>query len=57
MPDLLADIIKSFHTNMEPSVQMHGELSNHIEVNNGLRQGCTRAPNLLNLYASVVVEN
>ena len=28
-----------------------------IEVNNGLRQGCTRAPTLFNLYAEVVAEN
>ena len=35
---------------------MDGELLEEIEVNNGLRQGCTMAPTLFNFYASVVAE-
>ena len=35
---------------------MDGELLEAIQVNNGLRQGCTMTPTLFNLYASVVAE-
>ena len=35
---------------------MDGELFEEIEVIIGLRQGCTMAPTLCNLYASVVPE-
>ncbi len=56
VPDLLLDIIKSFHTNMEARIRVDGELLEEIAVNNGLRQGCTMAPTLFNLYAGVVAE-
>ena len=32
------------------------ELLDRIEVKNGLRQGCTLAPTIFNLYACVVIE-
>ena len=35
---------------------MDGKLLEDIEVNNGSRQGCSMAPTLFNLYASVVPE-
>ena len=35
---------------------MDGELLEEIAVENGLRQGCTMAPVLFNLYACLVVE-
>ena len=56
VPDLLVDIIRSFHSNMEARIRLDGELLEEIQVNNGLRQGCTMAPTLFNLYASVVAE-
>ena len=56
IPDVLVCIIKSFHTNMRARVRVDGELLEEIEVNNGLRQGCTMAPILFNLYACVVAE-
>ena len=56
VPDLLVDIIWSFHSNMETRIRVDGELLEEIQVNNGLRQGCTMAPTLFNLYASVVAE-
>ena len=55
-PDLLVDIIKSFQTNMEARFRVDGQLSETIEVCNGLRQGCTMAPTLFNLYASMMAE-
>ena len=49
-PDILIDIIRSFHDNMNASIRVDGELLEVIEVNNGLRQGCSKAPTLFNLY-------
>ena len=56
VPDLLVDIIRSFHSNMEARIRLDGELLEEIQVNNGLQQGCAMAPTLFNLYASVVAE-
>ena len=48
MPDLLVDIIRSFHSGMKARIRVDGELLEKIEVNNDLRQGCTMAPTLFN---------
>ena len=56
VPDVLVDVVRSFHTNMMARVRVDGELLEEIGVNNGLRQGCTIAPTLFNLYACVVAE-
>ena len=56
VPDLLVDIIRSFHTSMEARIRVDGELLDQIEVNNDLRQGCSMAPTLFNLHAGVVAE-
>ena len=56
VPDTLIDIIRSFHDNMNASIRVDGELLEEIEVNNGLRQRCSMAPTLFNLYAYVVGE-
>ena len=44
VPDLLVDIIRLFHSNMEARIRVDGEFLEEIEVNNGLRQGCMMAP-------------
>ena len=49
-------IIRSFHDGMHAQVRINGETVEEIPVENGLRQGCTMAPVLFNLYASLVVE-
>ena len=54
--DVHVDIIMSFHTNMKAKIRVDGELLGEIEVNNGLRQGCTMASTLFNFYACVVAE-
>ena len=54
---VLVEIVKSFHKAMEARVRVGGELLDEIEVRNGLRQGCTMAPTLFNLYACVVAEH
>ena len=56
VPDQIIDIIRSFHEGMQAQVRMDGELLEEIAVENGLRQGCTMAPVLFNLYACLVVE-
>ena len=56
MPDTLIDIIRALHDNMKASIRVDGELLEEIEVNNGLRQGCSMASTLFNLYTCVVGE-
>ena len=56
VPDLAIDIIRSFHEGMRAKVSINGELLEEIKVRNGLRQGCTMAPVLFNLYACLVFE-
>ena len=56
MLDVLVDIVRSFHSDMMARIRVDGELLEEIGVNNGLRQGCTIAPTLFNLYACVVAE-
>ena len=53
MPDLLINIIRSFH---EAKVRINGKLLEEIDVENGLRHGCAMAPVLFNLYAGLVFE-
>ena len=48
-------IVKSFHEGMEAEVRVGASLSEVFEVRNGLRQGCTLAPTLFNIYFSAVV--
>ena len=56
VPDQIIDIIWSFYEGMQAQVRMDEELLEEIAVENGLRQGCTMAPVLFNLYACLVVE-
>lgn len=56
VPEVVVEIIKSFHNDMKAKVRLDGELLEEIEVTNGLRQGCTMAPSLFNLYACAVAE-
>ena len=55
-PEILVELVQLFHDSMEASVRVDGELLEEFEVSNGLRQGCTMAPILFNLYAFVVAE-
>ena len=56
VPEVLVEIVMSFHEGMEARVRVGDKLLDEIEVRNGLRQGCTMAPTLFNLYACVVAE-
>ena len=56
IPEELTDTVRSFHENMKARIRVDGELLEEIKVENGLRQGCTMAPSLFNLYACVMAE-
>ena len=56
IPEEMISIVRSFQENMKARIRVDGELLEEIEVENGLRQGCTMAPSLFNLYACVVAE-
>ena len=57
IPPTLVNIIRSLHDGMKTEVTMDGATTPEIEVTNGLRQGCTIAPTLFNLYFNFVIEH
>ena len=57
VPSTMLQIIKSFHDGMLVEVRVGASSTDSIEVKNGLRQGCTLAPTLFNIYYSAVVAN
>ena len=57
VPPTMLQIIKSFHEGMKADVRVGDAPTDSFEVQNGLRQGCTLAPTLFNIYYSVVVSN
>ena len=51
IPTLVIELIKSFHEGMKAKILVNGMLPDkEIAVDNGLRQGCTMAPTLFNMY-------
>ena len=55
VPPKLLSIVKSFHEGMQAEVRVEDVTAEHFEVRSGLRQGCTLAPTLFNIYISAVV--
>ena len=57
VPGEVVKLVRSFHDGMKARVSINGELlKEEIDVENGLRQGCTLASTLFNLYACLVME-
>ena len=57
IPPTMLSVIRSLHDGMEVNIRVEGGETNTINVNNGLRQGCTLAPVLFNVYFSAVVSH
>ena len=55
VPPTMVSVIRAFDKDMTAVVRVGNDLTEDIEVTNGLRQGCTLAPTLFNLYFSAVV--
>ena len=56
VPPPLIYLLSSFHENMSACVGLGNAHTDSITSNNSLRQGCTIAPVLFNLYFSLVIE-
>ena len=57
VPPTMLQIIRSFHDGMKAEVRVESSSTDSIELKNGLRQGCSLAPTLFNIYYSVVIAN
>ena len=51
----MLSIIKSFHEGMHAEVRIGEAVTNSFEVRNGVRQDCTMALTLFNIYFSAMV--
>ena len=56
VPPSLVQLISSFHSGMTAKVRVGSSHTGSIPVNNGLRQGCSMAPVLFNLFFELVLE-
>lgn len=56
VPPVMVAVIRSLHEGMTAQVRSGGRLSDPIAVRNGLKQGCTMAPILFNLYFATVMK-
>ena len=56
IPPLLVRLIQLLHDGIEVKVFVDVTTTPMIELNNGLRQGCTIAASLFNLYFNLVIE-
>ena len=55
VPEKMLNVVKSFHEGMHAEVRVGSTVTDRFEVRNGLRQGCTLAPTLFNIYFSAMV--
>jgi hypothetical protein len=56
IPEETVRMVQSLHEGMEAVVRVGNETTEKIQVNNGVRQGCTLAPTLFNLYLAAVIK-
>ena len=57
VPPLMLKVIRSFHDGICAKIRVGVSSTESFEVRNGLRQGCTLAPTLFNIYFSGMVAN
>ena len=55
VPPRMLSVVKSLHDGMQAEVRVGSTSTESFEVKNGLRQGCTLAPTLFNVYFSGMV--
>ena len=55
IPDRLIQIIRNMHDGMKAKLNLDVGMSEEIPVENGLRQGCVKAPILFNLFFAAVM--
>ena len=55
VPPVIVPLIRLCHDDMIAVVRVSGGTTDEITFRNGLRQGCTMAPVLFNLYFAVMV--
>ena len=57
VPPVLLVVIRSFHVDVRAAVLIKGRYSDSFAVGNGVRQWCTIAPVLFNLYLCAMVDD
>ncbi len=55
VPEKMLNVVKSFHEGMHAEIRVGSTVTDRFEVRNSLRQGCTLAPTLFNIYFSAMV--
>ena len=55
VPEKMLNVVKSFHEGMHAEVRVGLTVTDRFETWNGLRQGCTLASTLFNIYFSAMV--
>ena len=57
IPPVVVNLLRSLHDGMKAEVTVDGSVIPEIEVQNGLRKGCTIAPTLFNFFFNLVVRS
>ena len=56
VPEPTVKLIRSLHSDMQAQIRLNDATLELIDINNGLRQGCSMLVVLFNLYSCLVIE-
>ena len=56
VPEPTVKLIRSLHSDMQAQIRLNDATLEPIDINNGLRQGCSMLVVLFNLYSCLVIE-
>lgn len=56
-PPKLLSLIKSFHDNMQGTVQFNGDSSKPFSIRSGVKQGCVLAPTLFGIFFALLLKH